>query len=91
MEGELGRPILDFLSGVAADREKLARFLDRDQREALLAEYPSLSANHRRWLMEDNIDELRNAAQGEREADLAAAAPGAGEFWLSSPLKRPIN
>ena len=92
MEGERQRPILDFLSDVAADREKLARFLDRDQREDLLNEYPSLKDNHRRWLLEDNIDELRNAAQGEREAELdAAAAPGAGEFWLSSPLKRPIN
>ncbi|HSC91276.1 MAG TPA: hypothetical protein VLB86_06445 [Gaiellaceae bacterium] len=92
MEGERGRAILDFLSDVAADRTKLERFLDRDQREALLNEYTSLTDNQRRWLLEDNVDELRNAAQGEREAELdAAAAPGAGEFWLSSPLKRPIN
>ena len=88
MEQGSTTPLLDFLNDVAADRRKLERFLDREQREALLDEYSVLSADHRRWLLADDVDEIRNAVQAERDE---AAAYGAGEFWLTSPLKRPIN
>jgi hypothetical protein len=81
-------PLTDFLIEIVHDLRKLALFTGtEEEREELLRQYPGLGEDHLDALRSGNLSMIQQAVATEHgSADAPAVA-----YWVTFPLKRPIN
>ena len=81
-------PLTDFLIEIVHDLRKLAAFTGTDEeREELFRQYPVLTEDHLTALRSGDLATIQQAVAAEHgSADAPAVA-----YWITFPLKRPIN
>jgi hypothetical protein len=81
-------PLTDFLIELVHDLRKLALFTGtEEEREDLLRQYPGLRPDHLEALRSGDLGTIQQAVAAEHgSADAPAVA-----YWVTFPLKRPIN